>query len=401
MPEEAGVTAVGWFMHDDRAGGSVMLRLSHSQRAPIPLGPIDRDPALRKALREGLRATRMALDSAEDRIAHGRPAFLEAELVEPSALAAADIVAVAVAFVPAADRDGPAADAIARTLRRLDRAIARHCADAPPFWASPAWAEDVVQLERTVGPLPHELVSLLARHDGSDSVPVARWELLSAARIESSWQCCADLELADVEDAQPTFGVKPGWWNARWIPFAGDGAGNTLCIDLDPAPGGCVGQVIEFVHDHEMRPRLADSLSDWLAGQADLLDRGDLVVIEHADSTFDMILERAALKDASFGLLRVRGESPLERTARIERDTLSQPIIVELHFLNCVRRMNPRLRALCDPLLWIGLEEVFAVPDAPRAIVHRAVAWLRDRPGLEALEVDGDTHADELELLLR
>src|SRR5262249_32779186 len=46
--------------------------------------------------------------------------------------------------------------------------------------------------------------------------------------------------------------IQPVWWHRRWIPFACDAAGNLSCLDLAPAAGGTVGQIIDW--DHEAGP---------------------------------------------------------------------------------------------------------------------------------------------------
>ncbi len=59
--------------------------------------------------------------------------------------------------------------------------------------------------------------------------------------------------------------VCADWWNLGWLPLAANGAGDLLCIDLNPAKGGCRGQVIGVSHESAERPRLAKSLGEWLA----------------------------------------------------------------------------------------------------------------------------------------
>ncbi len=53
-----------------------------------------------------------------------------------------------------------------------------------------------------------------------------------------------------------------------------DNSGNHALIDLDPAPGGAVGQVVGF--DHEAGPTgvLAPSFAAWLAALAAGLEAG-------------------------------------------------------------------------------------------------------------------------------
>jgi cell wall assembly regulator SMI1 len=57
--------------------------------------------------------------------------------------------------------------------------------------------------------------------------------------------------------------VRDDWWNPRWIPFTHDGGGNHLCLDLDPAEGGAVGQVISMWHDSGERAVQGHSFGEW------------------------------------------------------------------------------------------------------------------------------------------
>lgn len=79
--------------------------------------------------------------------------------------------------------------------------------------------------------------------------------------------------------------IPPGWvrkeYSQRgWIPLIGDKAGNYLGIDLNPAEGGSVGQVIVFGRDFDTKVVLwnGDGLTGWakwLAGFVDELESGD------------------------------------------------------------------------------------------------------------------------------
>jgi cell wall assembly regulator SMI1 len=286
-------------------------------------------------------------------------------------------------------------------LTRLKAVIAQVAPDADELFAPPASQENIARLEQGVGRLPDELRSLLLLHDGA-CLSIGRWLLAPAAEIEGTWQMLDGLsaEFADSHAlTEPEPGVRALWWSARWIPFAGDGAGNHLCVDLDPAPGGCVGQVIEFVHDHGVRPRLADSLSDWFEKEAARLERGELVVVEDADGGFDEILDRSSLQ-RSLGLLRIRGESPDDRAARLERDTLSQPGVLAGHLFHVLRRR----RIFNDPdglitvEAWPLVERAFAGEGDLRARIHRALEDLRR---FVSVGSEADAIADELLARLR
>jgi cell wall assembly regulator SMI1 len=55
--------------------------------------------------------------------------------------------------------------------------------------------------------------------------------------------------------------------NVRWLPFAEHG-GNAYAVDMDPAPGGQLGQIIAIDVYRNSRRVLAPSLSEFLAAAA-------------------------------------------------------------------------------------------------------------------------------------
>jgi cell wall assembly regulator SMI1 len=60
-------------------------------------------------------------------------------------------------------------------------------------------------------------------------------------------------------------------WRPGWVPVM-DSDGDKLVLDLDPAPGGSVGQVFEWSSTGSLPLRvLAPSFGEWLAGLAEVL----------------------------------------------------------------------------------------------------------------------------------
>lgn len=72
--------------------------------------------------------------------------------------------------------------------------------------------------------------------------------------------------------SSPDPGVRDDWWHRGWIPFASNGGGDSYCIDLAPAEGGTVGQVIAMNHETGSRPVLAKSFAEFLALLAQRLE---------------------------------------------------------------------------------------------------------------------------------
>jgi cell wall assembly regulator SMI1 len=105
-------------------------------------------------------------------------------------------------------------------------------------------------------------------------------ELLSTDNVYDQWKVWNDLLTAKTFEgihSKPARGIRNDWWNAKWIPFTHDGGGNHRCLDLDPAPRGTHGQVINMDHDSPERAVLYPSFTAWLEHIADGLESGDIV----------------------------------------------------------------------------------------------------------------------------
>ena len=136
----------------------------------------------------------------------------------------------------------------------------------------PATDVELYELEHKLGvTLPADFVECLKIHNGQNGE--SEWlfsgsEFLSSRRILDEWSIWNSLlQNGDFVGAEPEagFGIQPVWWSPKWIPFTYDGAGNHLCLDLDPISGGRVGQVITLWHDDGARKKKADSFALWFA----------------------------------------------------------------------------------------------------------------------------------------
>lgn len=142
-----------------------------------------------------------------------------------------------------------------------------------------ATEEQISALEARIGArLPNDARQSFAIHDGSGDFGLVNTnDLLSlegAAGEWSLWKSVLDNGDFNGFQAEPGPGVRDGWFRTAWLPLTYDGAGNHACLDLDPAPGGKVGQVIEFWHDANDREVVATSFGAWLSKFADDLEAG-------------------------------------------------------------------------------------------------------------------------------
>jgi len=112
---------------------------------------------------------------------------------------------------------------------------------------------------------------------GDESPLLGEWELLSLEDMINQWNIMKKLfdagKFTNIA-SKPIGPVRADWWNIKWVPVAYNGAGDLYCLDLAPASGGEVGQIISFWHMDEKRERLASNFRNWLHRYADDIENG-------------------------------------------------------------------------------------------------------------------------------
>ena len=143
-----------------------------------------------------------------------------------------------------------------------------------------ATPEQIAEFERLVGrSLPEDFRQSYAIHDGAYGVPFGECPdyLLSHDQIAGllPWMR-EDLipPSAYRHEPVPEGPVRPTWWSEGWVPIVGEGTGDYLCIDLDPAEGGTVGQVFDWGHEYGPTHVLFPSFRAYLEQYASDLERG-------------------------------------------------------------------------------------------------------------------------------
>ncbi|OXJ08315.1 SMI1/KNR4 family protein [Burkholderia sp. AU6039] len=174
--------------------------------------------------------------------------------------------------VPYTSIAGATVPAVRESWQRIEGWIAADPARLPGGLNGPAPEHAIAALHAALGTtLPDDLLESLRLHDGQadpDTVFAEGDAMLSAHEIGAQWSIWNKLVSGgDFDDmtSDPAAGIRDDWYNLKWIPFTHDGSGNHLCVDLDPAEGGTVGQVIRVWHDDEQRERIASSFAEWLA----------------------------------------------------------------------------------------------------------------------------------------
>ncbi|NUP44812.1 MAG: SMI1/KNR4 family protein [Streptomyces sp.] len=165
--------------------------------------------------------------------------------------------------------------------------------------APPAEHTAVAAAEEAIGlAFPRSLAESLLRHDGTTYGVLLPpfWMMLSTEQIVDSWKRRTDIygaERLDADEGDPD-GEHGPWWHRQWIPFAEDGAGDHLVLDLcSRRQRGRIGHA-----DHEDGCRFDPhpmwaSLPALLDMTATALETGDLVdcyeraVIDEEDLTWE------------------------------------------------------------------------------------------------------------------
>jgi len=184
--------------------------------------------------------------------------------------------------VPRAGDKKPATRADVPSLwRRIEQALKVKAPDVQQSLNNGATQEEIEELEAKLGiGLPEDLKESYRLHNGendtADEVSLIHGDepyvLLTIKGIFDewkSWKGLIDKGAFATDESVPDKGIRSNWWNSGWIPFASNGGGDSLCIDLAPTKEGTAGQVITMNHETPKRKRLAPSFAEWLAELAE------------------------------------------------------------------------------------------------------------------------------------
>jgi cell wall assembly regulator SMI1 len=150
----------------------------------------------------------------------------------------------------------------------------------------PATEEEIAAVEKQLGiTFPPDYRTFLAIHDGQDEFApmVGLGALLRVGAIPDARGNIFGEETA-IDPALAGEGVRAVEYSRKWIPITVSARGrDNLCLDLDPAPGGRVGQIIEYIADANERPLVAKSFADLLSKYFEQAQTGELDLGEPED----------------------------------------------------------------------------------------------------------------------
>lgn len=180
---------------------------------------------------------------------------------------------------PAKKPEADKPEGVAEICQRIGIALKAHAPEIKKALKKRAAEATLAAFEKTIGEsLPDDLRQLYLVHDGQKAdadglfpeefanldAPFALLSIKEATAAWTEWKELLDGGEFKKQKSQPDAGIRADWWNPKWIPFATDGGGDLLCVDLAPAKGGKKGQVILHQHASNDRNLLAPSVLSLL-----------------------------------------------------------------------------------------------------------------------------------------
>ncbi len=160
-------------------------------------------------------------------------------------------------------------------IRRIEVWLAEFAPGRAAALRGPAGEDQIRDLEVTLRrSLPPDLAAWLRRHNGQnpETSVFGDYTPLGTREIAAEWRKC--LEFPAEWDPPGSPEVGSGWFRQGWIPFASAARGDLLVVDTEPGPVGRVGQILDWQHDHHLRPVVAPDLGTWFANLADEFEAG-------------------------------------------------------------------------------------------------------------------------------
>jgi cell wall assembly regulator SMI1/predicted DNA-binding WGR domain protein len=168
---------------------------------------------------------------------------------------------------------------VAASWKRIDAWLTQHAPALMAKMGKGATPEAIARAEATLGlELPDDVRASYAVHDGDGDISLfPSGEYLSLDGMLAQYKIWKEL----VEEgtlvsgaAEPKGPIRNDDYNLKWIPLTHNGGGDHTLIDLDPAEGGKVGQLIDFSHEGGPEDVAAPSLAEYLSILADGLESG-------------------------------------------------------------------------------------------------------------------------------
>jgi cell wall assembly regulator SMI1 len=184
-------------------------------------------------------------------------------------------------------------------LKELKEWLSSNLPEVANCLAMGASDQDIEKL-RTVcdREIPSSLINLFLWHNGQkEDAPITGiWYGLNFFNIDqlhnevNDWKNLVSefssedmVQMSSFSSSIPVGFIKPIYSNNYWIPFAHDGCGNYLGIDLDPDTDGTYGQVINFGRDENNKYVISESLESFFDWYVNELKNGNFMIRTEED----------------------------------------------------------------------------------------------------------------------
>lgn len=173
--------------------------------------------------------------------------------------------------------------AVESSWKRIDAWLAKNAPKLAPKMHAGATAQKIAEAEATLGvELPEAARASYLVHDGSGIMclfPSGDYLTLDQMLGEAKmWkEILSETEFDDLDD-EPVGPVQHVHFHPRWFPLTNSGGGDYMVIDLAPAEGGKVGQLVDFSHETGPECVAAPGLAEYLAYLADGLEGGAVTI---------------------------------------------------------------------------------------------------------------------------
>jgi cell wall assembly regulator SMI1 len=138
-----------------------------------------------------------------------------------------------------------------------------------------ATEDEFTALKQLVGfELPKDFVAFYTIHNGQNAGGVYNSAIIepdseglsSIGKIMETYKLYQGMNAhaTAVSEKDVEAGIKPLYWTESWLPIMEDGMGNSYFIDLDPADGGNMEQIIFRDYQGPTYELIAKSFKTWI-----------------------------------------------------------------------------------------------------------------------------------------
>ena len=170
-------------------------------------------------------------------------------------------------------------DSVEASWKRIDGWLTKNAPSLMARMGNGANPEAIAKAEATLGvEFPDAMRASYAVHDGSGEVSLfPSGDYLSLDEMLGQYKTWKELVEEggwEGEESEPEGPIQKVHYHLKWIPLTHNGGGDHTLIDLAPAEGGKVGQLIDFSHESGPEGIAAVGLAEYLNYLADGLEAG-------------------------------------------------------------------------------------------------------------------------------